>query len=190
VYPFIIHANLSGTRVLAIITLLFSLPSSSLIVHLSDMQTMAKRSNIVAHGIVGEKRVVTDKFGRFITLTDVEVIDGLFGAKTSEVFTIYQVGGEKDGLVMPIMGGHIYQVGQEIIFFGLSLGDTFVSYGAGQGKLDISSTGGVESVREDFGNISAVRPDYKEYHPAPLEYDNKEILKSEIRLMLKDRVAP
>ncbi len=175
-------------RLFIVLALLFSWPSSSLIVHLSDLQTMAKRSNIVAHGYVGEKKVVTDKLGRLLTLTDVEVVDGLHGAKTGEIFTIYQVGGEKDGLVMPILGGHYYQIGQEIIFFGLSLGANFVGYGAGQGKLDIISRDGSEHVREDFGNISAVRPNYQEYQPSPLEYDDVELLKSEIRLMLKDRV--
>lgn len=169
---------------------LFSLPSSSLIVHLSDLQTMAKRSDMVAHGYVGDKRVVTDKLGRLITLTDIEVIDGLYGAKTGEIVTVYQVGGEKDGLVMPLMGGHVYQIGQEVIVFGLVLGDTYVSYGAGQGKLDVVNEDGHEIVREDLGDVGAVDPKSggrRVYKPSPLSFDGKEILKDEIRLMLEYR---
>lgn len=181
-------ANL-GTMFLASI-MLFSLPSSSLIVHLSDLQTMAKRADMVAHGYVGEKRVVTDKLGRLITLTDIEVIDGIYSAKTGEIITVYQVGGEKDGVVMPLMGGHVYNIGQEVIIFGLVLGDTYVSYGAGQGKLDVVNENGHEIVKEDLGDVGAIdmkTGGQRVYKPEPLSFDGKEILKDEIRLMLEYR---
>lgn len=168
---------------------LLAAPSFSLIVQLADLQTMAKRSDIVAHGYVGDKRVKKDDLGRIITLTDIEVIDGLHGAKTGQIITFYQVGGEKDGLVMPLMGGHVYNVGQELIVFGLSLGDSFVSYGAGQGKLDITIERGQEIVREDLGDVHAVNKysPRNVYKPTPLSFDNKEMLKDEIRLMIKER---
>ncbi|HXW60550.1 MAG TPA: hypothetical protein VEK06_03330 [Myxococcota bacterium] len=182
----VLLANISS--VVLIISMVFSLPSHPLIVHLSDLQTMAKRSDLVAHGYVGDKRVVNDNLGRLITLTDIEVIDGLHGAKTGEIVTVYQVGGEKDGIVMPLLGGQVYHLHQEVILFGLTLGDTYVSYGAGQGKLDITLEDGKDCVREDLGDISAVDRNSggrKLYRPTPLSFDNKEMLKDEIRLMLK-----
>jgi hypothetical protein len=179
----------SFCRVTLISFLSFSFPSLSRIVKLSDLHTMAKRSDLVAHGLVGDKRVVTDQLGRLTTLTDIEVIDGLYGAKTGEIVTFYQVGGEKDGVVMPLVGGHVYNLGSEVILFGLSLGEEYVNYGAGQGKLDVLNEYGRETVREDLGDIdSAYLADGKHlFKPAPLCFDGIEMLKSEIRLMLKDR---
>lgn len=177
-------------RILFIFFFFFALKASSLIVHLSDLQTMAKRSDLVAHGYVGDKKVTTDNLGRLITLTDIEVIDGLYGAKTGEVITVYQVGGEKDGIVMPLMGGQNYRLGQEVILFGLVLDNTYVSFGAGQGKLDIEQDKGHEIVREDLGDVGAINTLGDKaivYKPEPLTFDNKEILKDEIRLMLKQR---
>src|SRR5688572_25083234 len=108
--------------------LLFSWPSSAILVKLTDLHTMAKRSDVVAHGRVGDQQVVEDNRGRLITLTSVEVYDGIYGAKTGEVIMVYQVGGEKNGLVMPLLGGHRYRFGEEVILFGLKLDNAYVSY--------------------------------------------------------------
>jgi hypothetical protein len=165
--------------------------SYTLVVQLSDLQTMAKRSDLVVHGYVGNQRVEKDSLGRPITLSEVEVVDGLYGAKSGEIITIYQVGGEKDGVHMPILGGHVYKVFQELIFFGLKVDNAYVSYGAGQGKLDIISVHKNENVREDLGNIIAVDPygraNSRGFVPLPLTFPEKDTLKNEIRLMLKDR---
>lgn len=157
------------------------------IVKLSDMQTMAKQSDVVIHGHVGEKKVTMDDLGRLVTLTDVEVLDGLHGAKTGEIITIYQVGGQKDGLVMPLLGGQLYHEGQELFFFGLKMGDAFVSYGAGQGKFDIVHDRGEELVREDLGNVSVIKnfSSLQPENPSPLTFESKSILKDEIKEMLK-----
>src|SRR5580704_13925926 len=89
-------------------------PSMAVIVKLSDLHTMAKKSDIVIHGFVGEQVTVFSE-KRLITLTRIEIIDNLSGKKISgdviksgDVITVYQVGGEKDGLVMPILGGQKY----------------------------------------------------------------------------------
>lgn len=163
----------------------------ALVVKLSDMQTMAKRSDVVIHGYVGDQTVVTDDLGRLITLTQIEVIDGIYGAKTSDIITVYQVGGEKNGRVMPLLGGHKYELGQEVIFFGLALDDMYVSYGAGLGKFDIMQENGTDMVREDLGTISALNNDKtsreKTIRPAPLTFSSNSLLKDEIRLMIKNR---
>lgn len=174
-----------------LLMLLMSNASHALIVKLSDMQTMAQQSDIVIHGYVGEKNVVTDDMGRLVTLTQIAVIDGMYGAQTSDIITVYQVGGQKDGIVMPLLGGHTYELGQEVILFGLKLDDTYVSYGAGLGKLDVIQDQGNEVVREDLGSVSALSNDPKShdpvFRPMPLTYSSSTILKSEIREMLKTR---
>ncbi len=152
---------------------------------------MAQRSDVVIHGYVGQQKVMTDERGRNITLSDIEVVEGLYGAKTGEIITLYQVGGDKNGVISPLIGGQRYELGQEVIFFGLKLGESFVSYGAGQGKLDINQKASTEKVREDLGDVSAVDSHSsmgaRAYRPAPLTFSDVDILKDEIKQMLKDR---
>lgn len=169
---------------------LMATTSHALLVKLSDMHTMAKRSDLVIHGYVGDQRVETDNLKRLVTLTDVEVIDGLHGAKTGEVITVYQVGGQKNGIVMPLVGGQRYDVGQEIFFFGLKLENAFVSYGAGQGKLDVIHEGGEDLVVEDLGDVEFVNESMGKNvvtHPMPLSFSNSDFFKEEVKLMLERR---
>lgn len=173
-----------------ILALFFGVSASALIVKLSDLHTMAKRSDIVVHGYVGEQRVASDELGRLVTLTEVEVIDGLHGAKTGEVITIYQVGGTKNGVVMPLLGGQTYNIGQEIFFFGLTIDNAFVSYGAGQGKLDVIHQNGEDIVIEDLGNVGAVTRSFggnPVSRPSPLSFPNAAVFKEELKLMIKTR---
>ena len=160
-----------------------------MVVKLADLHTMAKQSDVVLHGYVGDQRVVKDNMNRLITLTDVEVLDGIYGLKTGEVITIYQVGGEKDGLVMPLLGGHKYALGNEIIFFGLVLDGTYVSYGAGQGKLDIIEENLQAIVKEDLGNVIALGSGKSGqlFNPEPLLFENKDMLIDEIKLMVLEK---
>lgn len=175
-------------RILGALAFFVGISCHALIVKLSDLHTMAKRSDVVVHGFVGEQRVVDDEMGRFVTLTDVEVIDGLHGAKTGEVITIYQVGGQKRGMVMPLLGGQTYIVGQEIYFFGLKLDNTYVSYGAGQGKFDVIHQSGEDLVVEDLGNVGAIVNGMGARvvsRPSPLVYSDAALFKEELKLMLK-----
>jgi hypothetical protein len=168
------------------------------IVKLSDLQTMANQSDVVFHGYVGEQHVDYDSMGRIVTLSEIEVVDPLYGVKSGQVYTIYQVGGELNRVVQPLLGGQTYNIGQELILFGLlvknNLRDTIVSFGVGQGKLDImpsANTNG-DSVVEDLGNISALLPSTSASlsvsAPVPLSFSSTDVLKDEIRLMLKHRL--
>lgn len=172
-----------------LLTLLFMGQSSrATIVKLSDLSTMAKKSDIVVHGIVGEQVVATDELDRLVTLSQIEVIDGLYGAKTGDVVTFYQVGGEKDGRVMPLLGGQKYNVGQEVILFGLELNNAFVSFGAGQGKLDIIKDKNGDLVIEDLGDVMAIGAKNSPiFRPIPDTFTGTETLKSEIRQMIRSR---
>lgn len=171
--------------------ILCSASVQSIIVKLTDLNTMAKRSDIVIHGYVGDQSVVNDDMGRLITLTDIEVIDGFYGAKTGEIITMYQVGGSKNGVIMPMLGGQRYQLGQEVVVFGLKLDNTYVSYGAGQGKLDVIVDGVHETVVEDLGDVSAMTRDgngaVNAVRPMPLSFSSKELILQEIQEMTKSR---
>ncbi len=169
----------------------FSQTSFALLVKLADMHTMAKNSDVVVHGIVGDTQVITDEMGRNITLSHVEVVDGLYGAKTGQVIQVYQVGGAKDGVVMPVVGGQNFMLGQEVFFFGLKMDDAYVSFGAGQGKLNVERVNGQEVVTEDLGDVQTLlglgKNGLRPISPMPLFFPEKEILKDEIRKMLKTR---
>lgn len=177
-----------GLKQFLVLQLVISLDASAIVVKLSDLHTMAKRSDIVVHGVVGEQTTATDELSRPVTLTEVEVVDSFLGGKTGDVITIYQVGGQKDGRIMPLLGGQKYNVGQEVIFFGLKLGDAYVSYGAGQGKLDVINNNGQNLVVEDLGDVDVL--DLKKNttaRPMPETYQGLDILKGEIRQMIKSR---
>jgi hypothetical protein len=176
--------------VLLLTVCLLAQRSLGVIVKLADLQTMAQQSDAILHGRVGDQQTLYDQMGRLITLTEVEVIDDLYGVK-SKVVTIYQVGGELKGVVMPLLGGHSYRFGQEIIFFGLSLKDTLVSFGVGQGKFDINPHNSDEKVREDLGSVATLEPyvagSLGVFAASPLSFFSVDTLKDEIRLMLKNR---
>lgn len=178
-------------RVLLVACMLAMASAHAIIVKLTDLNTMAKRSDIVVHGYVGDQSVVNDDMGRLITLTDIEVIDGFYGAKTGEIITMYQVGGSKNGVIMPMLGGQRYQLGQEVVVFGLKLDNTYVSYGAGQGKLDVIRSGTHEMVVEDLGDVSAMTRDgngaFNAVRPMPLSFSSKELILQEIQEMTKGR---
>lgn len=165
---------------------------SALVVQkLADLNTMAQKCDAILHGYVGEQEVKLDEYGRPVTLTKVEVIDGLYGVKTGQVVTLYQVGGTLNGITLPIVGGQNYQVGQEVIFFGLKAGDSLVNFGAGQGKLDVSTSTHLDQVTEDLGTISALPSAGKtgeSVRPLALSFPDVELLKNEIRLMVQERV--
>ncbi|MCA9508610.1 MAG: hypothetical protein KC505_09330 [Myxococcales bacterium] len=179
---------LKKISLIILLTASFAFKSQAILVlKLADLNTMALKSDVVMHGYVGEQQSEIDQWGRVVTISKVEVIDALYGVKTGEVISLYQVGGSKDGVIAPIIGGQHYQVGQEIIFFGLKAGLNFVSFGAGQGKLDIESQAGRDMIREDIGDAVAFDSQNKVYRPSPLTFNNVDILKSEIRSMLQQR---
>lgn len=178
------------------IAVLFFSASLSLFGHmvmkLSDLHTMAQNSDCVIHGRVGDQRVEIGKFGRLVTLTEVEIIDPLRSdKKAGGIFTIYQVGGElfdgKNRIVMPIVGGQRYNPGQEIMFFGLKLEKNFVSFGMGQGKFDIFRDEKEETIIEDLGDIEVMGLKNQIKGKNPLSYSDLELFKMEIRLMLENK---
>jgi hypothetical protein len=92
-------------------------PAAATVVVVHSLEEMTHRSDVVAHVVVRDVVVEAETPGRLITLTTVEVIDGVAGAKDGELLTVFQVGGEKDGRVAWIAGAHRFVVGEELVMF-------------------------------------------------------------------------
>src|SRR5690606_38032388 len=115
-----------------------------------------QRSEVIVHARVAEQRVLRQADVGIVTLTDIEVIDGIKGAKSGEVMTIYQVGGFLDGDNAWISGAHRHVVGEEMVLFAVRHGERIVSYGVGLGKFLVHRDGTVPSVREDLGGVAVM----------------------------------
>lgn len=167
--------------------LLFSSLSFAETIQRSDLGAMSKKSDIIIHGYVGDQSVSEDKMGRIITLTQIEVIDALKKSKTGQIITVYQVGGTKDGVVSPIMGGQKFNFGEQVILFGLTVGDgKYVPYGKGQGKFDVKSE---KFITEDLGDVSdismQINGSLRTIHASPRTFDDLKLFKEEIKAILK-----
>ena len=119
---------------------------------------MARESEVVAHVRVGDQRVTwDDRHVRILTLTDIEVIEPIKGAKKGQHFTIYQVGGTLDGVTYDIPGRLFFTAGEEMIFFAYRFKDMVVSYGMGLGKFAVLERDGVKVVSPEWGDVSFVQ---------------------------------
>jgi hypothetical protein len=175
-------------RIFLFVALLNVQANADLVVQLADLPTMAIKSDKVLHGVVVEQTVQLDRFKRPTTLSKIKVKEGLYGIKTGDIATVYQVGGKIGNMVMPIVGGQEFRVDQEVIFFGLDSGEYIVSFGQGQGKLDITPSPQGRLAIEDLGNVGVVSPVlHQAIKPVPDMYPDVELLKQEIRKMVKQR---
>ena len=172
---------------LKFIVFIYSYQISTTTVKLSNLVDMSAKSEIIVHGIVGEQKVKIDKYLRPITLTKIEIIDPIYNSTAKKVITVYQVGGKTSEGVYPIIGGQSYQVGQQVILFGLKFNDKFVSYGLGQGKFNVSINQNTSKVIEDLGNIEEFNPrsPFTHVSPSPLIYEDLELFKKEIRSIIQ-----
>jgi hypothetical protein len=102
------------------------------VVQIDVLPDMAANADVIAHVVVGEKVSKTDKMGRSVQLSTVEVIQGIKGVKTGQLLTIYQVDG--------IVGQSQYAFGEEFVLFGMKYKDMVVSYGVGLGKFKVLRT--------------------------------------------------
>lgn len=144
----------SLTRLLLIGGALCAVPSSATIVVLHSLEEMSQRSEVIVHARVADQRVQRQDDVGIVTLTDIEVIDGIKGAKSGDVLTIYQVGGSLDGENGWISGAHRHQLGEEMVLFAVRHGERIVSYGVGLGKFLVDRQGAIPSVREDLGGVA------------------------------------
>jgi hypothetical protein len=135
---------------------LHAAPAAATVVVMHSLEEMTQRSDVIVHARVAAQRVERKEQLGIITLTDIEVIDGIKGAKPGDVLTIYQVGGSLDGEHAWIAGAHKHRIGEEMVFFAVRHGTQIVSYGVGLGKFLVEHDGKVPGVREDIGDIAVM----------------------------------
>ena len=92
---------------------------------------------MIVHAVVKEQEVREDQDGRIITISTLEVIDGLKNAKTGDLVELFQVGGELNGRVQKVSHQQSYNLHEEMVLFGVKLGEMIVSYGPGLGKFKV-----------------------------------------------------
>lgn len=143
-------------RLLILGAALCAIPSAATVVVLHSLEEMTQRSDVIVHARVADQRVERKGEVGIITLTDIEVIDGIKGAKPGDVMTIYQVGGSLNGEHAWISGAHKHRVGEEMVLFAVRHGEQIVSYGVGLGKFLVERDGTVPSVREDLGDVAVM----------------------------------
>jgi hypothetical protein len=138
-------------------------PARATVVVIPTLEEMTLTSDVVARITVGDARVVKDH-GRLLTLTSVEVKDGIKGAKTGDVLTMWQIGGSLDGRESWIVGAHHFVKGEELVLFAMNgksdqvkPGDRVVyPYGIGVGLFEVKPDMPGAPVNELLGDVAAV----------------------------------
>ncbi len=153
---------------------------------------MAVKADVVVHARVVEQQVKEDG-ARIITLTQIEILDGLKGAAKGDLLTIYQVGGTVNGKTQRILGTHQHAIHEEMILFAMKYRDGLVSYGVGAGKFFVSRDNNVVRVIEDVQDVSVLRSGgdgRNEITDAkPRELESLPVLKKRIRdILTKPRI--
>jgi hypothetical protein len=165
--------------------LLCAVQAQATVVVLHSIEEMSRRSEVVVQARVTATRVTKEK-GRIITLTELEVVDAFKGAKTGDKLTVFQVGGTLDGFTSQVVGAHEYAVGEELVWFGVRLGDRVVSYGVGVGKFRIVLDGSLSRVVEDIGDVAVLNRDAATgatsmTSPSPRTADSLAAFKQQVR---------
>lgn len=116
------------------------------VVVMPTLEEMAVAAEIIAHVKVGAPRTERDGKGRIITITPLEVIEGVKGAKAGDALGVFQVGGSLEGRSSWIAGAHHFVEGEELVFVGVrhTRGPgSVIPYGIGFGLFAVT--------RDDFG---------------------------------------
>jgi hypothetical protein len=148
---------MADVRCLLAWVLLWGFSLNATVVVIDDVTTMAKKSDVIARGIVVDKKTRQDATGRTITLTTLRVLEALKGSIDGQLLTIYQVGGDAGQLSTHVVGAHHYHFGEELFLFGASLDDMVVSYSVGVGKFRVERDQFGERVREDLSDLVAAK---------------------------------
>ncbi|MFH1811838.1 MAG: hypothetical protein ABIJ09_24080 [Pseudomonadota bacterium] len=124
------------------------------------LEQMTAEAEVVVHARVGAQQVTWDQdHTRILTLTSIEVIEGIKGARKGDLLTIYQVAGTLDGVTFRIPGALDFAPGDEMVFFAQRFEDKIVSYGMGLGKYRVQGQGPDKVVMPEFGDVTFVKRD-------------------------------
>ncbi|MBH1989134.1 MAG: hypothetical protein I8H75_01930 [Myxococcaceae bacterium] len=154
---------------------------------LDDLPSMSRRSGMIADVRVLSQEVREDAKKRIITLTKLQVDEGLKGISKGEILTLYQVGGSLNGRVMHLEGSSVYRPGERLVWFGFPLQENVVSYGLGLGKFKVVSGERGLEVFEELGDLKLARRPHTYLllaNPSPRHFKSLERFKAVIRSAL------
>jgi len=148
--------------------------------------------------VVRESKTIKDDKGRLITVTSLEVIDGIRGRKAGDIVQIHQLGGLLDGQQAWIAGAHKFVLNEEIVFFGVKLPKdpaVVVPYGIGFGIFRVLDDVDGRHVHEvGGGDVSQVlrQPDgtTKMAPVMPRRFESLDAFKAMLRQSLEGRDVP
>ncbi len=158
------------------------------VVIIPTMEEMVHRSEVIVHAVVRDTVVEEDRPGRLVTLTSLEVLDGIDGAKVGDVLTVFQVGGERDGRVAWIAGAHHFRIGEELVLFAVrppALAGRIVLYGIGFGLFSVVDGVDGKHVEEIGGDVVQVKRTAQgetfSPPPPPRRYESLDAFKTMLR---------
>jgi hypothetical protein len=137
-------------------------PGRATVVVIPTLEEMTHRSDVVVHAVVRDVVVEEDSPGRLVTRTALEVLDGIAGAKSGDVLTVFQVGGQKDGRVAWVAGAHHFVVGEELVVFAVrpeGLGGQIVPYGIGFSLFSVVDGIDGKHIEEIAGDVVQLKKD-------------------------------
>ncbi len=164
--------SLSKRASIAILFLCLSGGVHATIVRIDALPRMSHNADIIAHVLVGDKEIRKEPNGRAVELSRLEVVDGLKGAKSGDILTVFQVAG--------VIGQSHFRFGEELVLFGMKHRDMVVGYGVGLGKFRVLREGNKIAVVEDLQNVIALGSNLK-----ARSYPSLSLFKSTIEESLK-----
>lgn len=169
-------------------------PTAATVVVLPTLEEMTHRSDVVIHGIVRTQDVIEERPGRIVTITTIEVLDAIAGAKVGDLVTIHQLGGSLGGTEAWIAGAHRFALNEEVVFFGNVIPKrpgVIVPYGIGFGIFDVVDDVDGRHVVEAKSDVAqlVVKPDgSQEMQPVtPRHYDSLEAFTLQLRAIRDGR---
>jgi hypothetical protein len=136
--------------------------AAATVVVMPPLDEMTQRSDVVVHGVVKDTHVER-RDGRVVTLTTLEVVEPVKGAKQGELLTVFQVGGTYNGETSWIVGAHRFALHDEVVLFavhkvpGQTMGE-IVPWGIGIGVFEVvRDATGVRAVERIGDVVQAVR---------------------------------
>jgi hypothetical protein len=171
---------------------LTALDANATVISQNTIEEMVVKADVVVHARVVDQQVKEDG-ARILTLTQIEIIDGLKGAAKGDLLTIYQVGGTVNGKTQRILGTHQHAVHEEMLLFAMKYRDGLVSFGVGAGKFLVLRETNTARVIEDVQDVAVLRSGQNGRNEIvdaePRELESLPALKRQIRdILSKPRI--
>jgi hypothetical protein len=182
----------------AALSVALSPAATATVVIVPTLEEMTHRSDVVIHAMVREVKTIRDEKGRLLTVTALEVQDGIAGAKQADIITVHQLGGRLGDEQAWIAGAHKFVKGEEIVFFGERLKadpSVVVPYGVGFGIFAVlDDVDGKHAHEIDSGDVTQLvrLPDGRAQMAAvtPRRFDSLTDFKAQLRAIRDGRNAP